>query len=429
MCNLPSTDAPPLEHDSVTSAALTAQPAVQNDRQADKQGRHKLWDLPHKLHCPVIGTCLGVDELRTLARKARCHSDRPMTDYDVHVSFVSMAAEKNALSLAAQKALAKKYAAQVRRFAKAKTTEQLADLWNEALSRGDVPGGFWAIVTHRKCDNALRTRAFEDVHMLSHQIGAGQRADLQRLAQTEAALAELRRDLDTQQRRSRRQLEDREQRISKLESALRERNEERHRLIASEQAVRRQLAQLQARATDEYVSNLEQQSRGLERRILLAEREREHWQQACEAAQRKAAALAADLQCKVNECKAVEQLIALSPSSCHGCDSDSCADCPDLRGRRILCVGGRNQLIDHYRALVARCNGRFDHHDGGIEDNRQRLEGMLSAADAVLCATDSVSHDAYYRLKRFCKRYGKPHVFLSSSGLSTFARALETVAE
>jgi len=91
-------------------------------------------------------------------------------------------------------------------------------------------------------------------------------------------------------------------------------------------------------------------------------------------------------------------------------------------------VGGRSHVIDHYREIVARCNGEFDHHDGGIEDKPQRLNALLSSADVVICAIDCVSHDAYNRSKRFCKRFAKPCVLLRSSGVSTFARALEQVA-
>jgi hypothetical protein len=53
---------------------------------------------------------------------------------------------------------------------------------------------------------------------------------------------------------------------------------------------------------------------------------------------------------------------------------------------------------------------------------------MLAAADAVVSPADCLSHDAYYRVKHFCKRHGKPCVLLQGSGLSAFARALETVA-
>jgi hypothetical protein len=212
-----------------------------------------------------------------------------------------------------------------RRFAKAKTRDQVAERWNEALACGEVPGGFWATLTHPKSDDALRVRAYEEVHMLSHQIGAGQRADLKRLSDAQIELAQLKRDFDGLRKRTGQQLEEREQLILELESRLRN----------------------------------------------------------SEAEHRRSAIRAGELS---------------------------------------------RQLMGQYRALVARCNGRFDHHDGGLEDNRQRLHSMLSSADAVVCVTDCVSHGASDRLKRFCKQHEKPYVFLRSSGISTFARALESVA-
>jgi len=53
-------------------------------RSVGKKGAVKLWELHHKFHCPVIGTCLHVDELRKLASgsgaagRGRCrdHWDR-----------------------------------------------------------------------------------------------------------------------------------------------------------------------------------------------------------------------------------------------------------------------------------------------------------------------------------------------------------------
>lgn len=86
-------------------------------------------------------------------------------------------------------------------------------------------------------------------------------------------------------------------------------------------------------------------------------------------------------------------------------------------------------MADQYRTLVERSNGRFAHHDGGVEDNPKRLQTLLSAADAVICPADNVSHGAYYVVKRLCKQYGKPCVLLKRSGLSTFARGLAELAE
>lgn len=46
----------------------------------------------------------------------------------------------------------------------------------------------------------------------------------------------------------------------------------------------------------------------------------------------------------------------------------------------------------------------------------------------MLCPADCVSHDAYQRAKRHCKRLAKPCVLIERSGISAFARALSDLA-
>lgn len=396
-------------------------------RHAHKKTRRKLWELPHKLHCPVIGTCLEHADLQRIAR-SNDGGGVANGEYALHVRFVSAADDRNALSIAAHKALERRFAAQVRRFAKARDTATLAGLWDEARVRGEVAGALWATLTHPQCDDALRTRLFEEVHMLSHQIGAGQRADLQRLSRAESELEATQRAFDDLQRRTRRQLEDREHQVRGLQRRLADSEASRRRAEGEDRQLRERLAELQRHGDAARVAELEAQlaaARASEGRLQAAlERERER------AASTQAALDGRELECRERQadCAALERLVADALGTCDHCTGDACIAGPDLRGRRILCVGGRHRLIDQYRELVARCNGRFEHHDGGVEDNRQRLESMLSAADAVVCAADCISHDAYYRLKRFCKRHAKPHVFLRSSGISTFARALDHMA-
>jgi hypothetical protein len=400
-----------------------------NERQPDKKTRRKLWELSHKLHCPVIGTCLDTSELRRIARNAGLAPPGPLSDYEVHVSFVAAMEHRNPLSLATHKALEKKYAAHVRRCSKAKSTDQLADLWADALTRGDVPGALWAVLTHPRCDNDLKARLFEEVHMLSHQIGAGQRADLRRLAESEAKVDALQRDFDNLSRRSRQQLESREQRIVELEKQLQQSERDRLTLQADNSRLQHDLAELRYQQDAGYVDKLEDALAISERRLGQVQQERDRWILACESAEKQVCELENSLDERNADCEALERFIAEGLPNTDCCGGDIDGQCPNLRGRRILCVGGRQRLIEQYRALVARCNGEFEHHDGGLEHSRQRLESMLSSADAVVCTTDCVSHDAYYRLKRFCKRHEKPHVFLNNSGLSTFTRALYDVAQ
>lgn len=98
-----------------------------------------------------------------------------------------------------------------------------------------------------------------------------------------------------------------------------------------------------------------------------------------------------------------------------------------LRGKRILCVGGRNSLVQHYRALVERRGGELLHHDGGREESLDAVTRALGTVDAVLCPIDCVSHAACLMVKRACKHMAKPFLPLRSSGLSSFVKGLRSL--
>ena len=69
---------------------------------------------------------------------------------------------------------------------KAKDAEATHDaLRLQSLRSGAIPGAYWALMSHRHVTADLRQRAFGDVHMLSHLVGAANRADIRRLAALE----------------------------------------------------------------------------------------------------------------------------------------------------------------------------------------------------------------------------------------------------
>ena len=94
----------------------------------------------------------------------------------------------------------------------------------------------------------------------------------------------------------------------------------------------------------------------------------------------------------------------------------------------MLCVGGRNGSLANYREVVEKVGGRFAHHDGGLEDSQNVLDASLSAADLVICQTGCISHNAYWKVKDFCKRTGKRCVFVENPSASSLARGLEQMA-
>jgi hypothetical protein len=59
--------------------------------------RRKLWEIPHKFHCPVIGVCFDVDELRGLMTKLM-HFPRETTDFVLHTTAVGSCEARSPLA-------------------------------------------------------------------------------------------------------------------------------------------------------------------------------------------------------------------------------------------------------------------------------------------------------------------------------------------
>lgn len=386
--------------------------------------RRKLWELEEKHHCPVIGSCLGLDELKKIARKGGfkgAHID----PYRLHVEAVSLSCSRNDSSEAMHKLLERKYALTVARFDRARTDADVLALWRQYQERGEVAGAMWAVLTHKAASHETRQTVYGDVHMLSHQIGAGQAADLRRLAWLERQRGEL----GTENGRLQETLHRQTEQINALQLAL-----------AGEQAQNAHLEPLLAR-----VRELEsgQAMVALGRQLLLAQARAGRVREAetrIQALEERMGVLRAD---KVRlgrerdeitlERDALEQLWArdeLNDAAPEDACGGDCGRCPgSLRGRCVLCVGGRTPLLPQYRALAERLGVRLIHHDGGREEALARLPDLLNASDAVICPTDCVGHLAYYQLKKHCKQNGKPCVLTRNSGVAGFAAALTRLAE
>lgn len=102
-----------------------------------------------------------------------------------------------------------------------KSERELEAYWSEAKEAGDIPGPYWAILTHPAVTRDLSEIMFADVHMLLHLVGASNRADIRRLGRFEEQVAVLEEKLATQQRRHRQRVDSRDRTISALQTELR----------------------------------------------------------------------------------------------------------------------------------------------------------------------------------------------------------------
>ena len=391
-------------------------------KQGAKQ-RHKLWEIRPDLHCSILGTCLSYADLLKIGRKAGFVPSETATEYEVHNYFVHRAEEPDRLARLMHKALDGKYRAAVHASQQAQCAADLEEFWSDALAKGDIPGPYWALMTHPLTTEALLVRAFGEVHMLSHLTGAANRADVRRLRGTEAALADAKRRLSLQATEHRRQAAQHAGQVAGLERRLRAAEADSATRAAAEARLHEFESGAAHRALVRANASLTADLEGSRRACESAQagcRDLEQEVSKLRQANREATA---GLEALRSECSALEALVSADVDG-EGKPTQEESPAIDLCGRRIAYVGGRASAVGHFRAVVENLNGRFSHHDGGVDDNIGRLGGVLSQADLVLCPVDCVSHGACLKAKTFCKQAAKPFVPLRTAGLSSLVRGL-----
>lgn len=374
--------------------------------------RKRLWDLGTHCHCPLVGVSLPMEVLRRLVNKS-LGAQAVANDYEVHAGAVAEAARRCKLSELMQAELESRYVREIHAFKAAKSSLAVAELWVNHLKAGDVAGAFWAALTHPRCDAALQDAMCKDLHMFQHQAGAGVRLEIARFNALAHENAVLTRELGKVQERISRVMVQKTAELDRVQAELLRLRAE---SIAKDSRLAfwaQDYAELQAS-----IPQLDERQR-LQKRIeqlLLRQEEQDQ--------------LLADCRRKLQ----VAERSLLERARPERADTSAVMG---VEGQQVpvrfdhkvvLCVGGRTGNVANYRDVIERVGGRFAHHDGGVEDNAAVLDANLAAADLVICQTGCISHNAYWRVKDFCKRTGKQCVYVENASASSLERKLQTLS-
>ncbi|MBB3149457.1 hypothetical protein FHS21_005910 [Phyllobacterium trifolii] len=63
-------------------------------------------------------------------------------------------------------------------------------MWLDAFEQGDIPGAYWAVLTHPATDRPLVQEVFGEVHMLFHLVGSSNRLNFSWLQKLQRELDE-----------------------------------------------------------------------------------------------------------------------------------------------------------------------------------------------------------------------------------------------
>ncbi len=377
--------------------------------------RRRLWELPTQSHCPVIGVCLPLPTLRNLINKAL--SGRAVADdYEIHVGAVAECAQRNRISELLHKELESRYAGTIQAFKVAKTSKAVADLWAEAVRKGEVSGSFWAALTHPRCDEVLQEVLLRDMHMLQHQAGAAVRVDVSKVQALIKENGVLAAELGKVQERFTRAMAEKSADIEQLQTELLQ-----QRAISIGKDTRiacltQDLNHLKSHLSDyEHTARLHKKVEQLHARLAALEGQNAQLRQQLQEAQR----LTEDNR---------KHVVASEVTALQSTHAAPATVPPALQHKTVLCVGGRNGNLAHYREVIEKAGGRFAHHDGGLKDNQGVLDASLAAADLVICQTGCINHNAYWRVKDFCKRTGTQCVFVENPSRTALTRCLQQIA-
>ena len=340
-------------------------------------------------------------------------------DHELHVVGVMLAGRRDAGAKMLQRALDRRHALAIKQYAKAKDEQALRQLWDESMRSSDIPGAYWALLSHAAATETIVKKAFQDVHMLSHLVGAANRADIRRLRELEAEKGALTEKLHRQQQHLRDGFTSRDETIRQLNALL-----ARHPPGEGTSANRES-------GQDDAASTGEETSRNviadLNRKLGQETTRRERLEQRLSAMSATMKKTAAALQTAEGERDALRREIESLEDHIAAVLQPAAGDgeaAPELAAQTILYVGGRPNQIPQLKALVERTGARFLHHDGGIEHSSSLLPGLISRADVLLFPIDCISHDAVATLKRLCRQLEKPYLPLRTASLATLASSL-----
>jgi hypothetical protein len=402
--------------------------------------RKKLWQLNSNFHCSVIGTCLTLEELRFIAKNHLPAASHMTFDYELHSAFVYLAKQADGVTRQCQKRLDKKFNTIIKRCSRIKDKTELLSIWETALSSGNIAGTYWMIVTHPYTDEHLLERAFGEVHMLSHLSGSSIRTNIKLLGETrhEKALAEralTQNNDEFSKRLIKKQNEiDHLKRIqTQLEQDTIDVGQLRQRIDEFETSQKHQQLQTTIEGISESLYNTTEQLNILKKHHQELKIQLKNEQKRTKFLKQETAEYLQELNTTEMTLKKLLPLTRNKESNQEHSYNDrvNCQhDCiiSNLKGRKILYVGGRANQCPYFKALVEQNNGSFTHHDGGKEDSRLKLNGALAQADAIFCPTDCISHDAYQRVKRHCSKQAKQLIMISHASLSSFTQGLHELS-
>jgi hypothetical protein len=383
--------------------------------------RRRSWMIHSHFKCPVVGTCLSLEEQKRILKKTG-YSVKNRTAYEIHGIFVHSLSDKNKLSRRIDAFLQKKFKYEISEFFGLDRSLFL-DAWKTHFRKGEIAGLLWVAATRIDLREEDISLIFGEIHIQMH-LNAKHNLNLRRrlFSQEEENRKLVQRLKDST--RIRKTLKKENENLKRNQMELRRQNaflENENLSIEKEMSILR---------GDTGILDIEAENQQLRDEVGNLSEEIGDYQQRLNDlwGQNNKLLSKLEIQHEINDHlkKEMEEIFTRF-SALTRCD-ETCP-CFDLCRKRILIVGGINRMESLYRQLIEENGGIFEYHDGHIKGGKKTLENRIRRADIVLCPVNINSHNACSVVKKMGKKHRKSVQMLAGSGLGVICQALSECQE
>jgi hypothetical protein len=385
------------------------------------RSRHRSWMIHDFLRCPVIGTCLSLEEQKRILKKTG-HSIKNRTGHEIHGIFVQSLSNKNKLSKRIDTYLQKKFKYEISEFFDLDRS-QFLDAWETHFRKGEIAGLLWVAATRIDLGEEDIALIFGEIHMQMHLNAEHNFKLRRRLFSQEEENRKLIQRLKNSTR-IRKKLQKKNDKLERDHKELRRRNA----FLENENlSLEKELSILHGNTG---TLDVEAENQELRDEMGSLREEIVDYEQRLEGLRNQNNKLLSKLenQREMNEgMKKEMEEIFTQISAMTRCDKT----CPsfDLCRKRILIVGGINRMESLYRQLIEENGGIFEYHHGHVKGGKKALENQIKRADFVLCPVNINSHNACSVVKKMGKKHRKSVQMLAGSGLGVISQALSECRE
>ena len=390
--------------------------SLDNEISKTRTSQQKSWMINLSFKCPVIGTCLSLDEQKKILKKTG-YSTKNLSPYKLHQILVESLENENDISIRIDAYLNRKFHREISKYLYLEESAFLKE-WKAHFEKGLIEGLFWVAATRADLSLSAIWSIFGDIHMQMHFNSEQNRKERQNLAyqmEENRKISQRLEKIIQINRGIKKEKERLEKELSELSSAHLFLKKERDSLETELKEFQKKnlvntlrdencLLQVKIEELSEAIKDDKQKVKFLkdQNNKLLSKLDRQRQ-------------INSDLRKEVDR---VTNQISTSDQP------DDEHPSFDLGNKRILIVGGIIKFEAFYRKLIEERGGIFEYHDGYMNGGSNGLENLVRRADVILCPVNCNSHNACSMVKRLSKKYEKPVNMLGNSSLSSISQAL-----